>query len=92
VVTIDAGLRTGSYTDVNLVDGDILRVSTLGGASESNYSDNLFDRLLELSGQVKILKQVGSKYAAGISYYGTDTAIKNLPSPYSFAWDTDVDF
>ena len=68
VVTIDAQLYKG-YPRVNLVDGDILRVSTVGDTSQLNYSDNLFGRLLELSDQVKILEQVRGTY--NISYYTT---------------------
>jgi hypothetical protein len=69
VVSIEANLKTSSYTQVKLVDGDILRVSTLGDLSQLHYSDNLYDRLLVVSEQVKTLDRVGS--GSDINYYTT---------------------
>jgi len=78
VVTVETMLRDGpisSTTDINLTGGDTLKVSTLGDPSKLNYSDNLFDRLLEVSDQVKIMEQgsrrIYGKYISGLWYYAT---------------------
>jgi hypothetical protein len=78
VVTVETLLRdgpVGSGTDINLVSGDTLKVSTLGDPSQLSYSDNLFDRLVEVTDQVKNLEQgsrrVYGKYISGVWYYAT---------------------
>lgn len=57
-VNIETMLREGpinSNTDVFLVDGDELRVSTLGDLSGIHYSDDLFDNLIQTSDQDKVM-------------------------------------
>lgn len=75
VVTIETKLRDGSNTDVNLVSGDTLKVSTVGDPSHLNFSDNLFDRLPDVADQVKVMQQgsrrVYDQYVSGLWYYAT---------------------
>jgi hypothetical protein len=76
LVTVETKLRDGpinSDTDINLISGDTLKVSTVGDPSSLNFSDNLFDHLLEVADQVKTMKRgsryVYDRYISGIWYY-----------------------
>ncbi|MCG6969484.1 MAG: hypothetical protein LJE85_06930 [Gammaproteobacteria bacterium] len=80
-VTIEVMLREGtinSNTDINLISGDTLKASTVGDPSQLNFSDDLFNNLLEISNQVKTLqrgtRRVYDHIISGIWYYATTDA------------------
>jgi len=78
VVTVEVNLNEGplgAYNDINLIYGDTLKASTIGDPANLNFSDNLFDNLLEITNQVKTLQQgtrrVYGNEISGIWYYAT---------------------
>ena len=88
-VTIEVLLREGpitSNTDINLISGDTLKASTVGDPSQLNFSDDLFDNLLEISNQVKTLqrgtRRVYDNIISGIWYYAT-TEAKYRDKPFT---------
>jgi hypothetical protein len=75
-VTIEVMLREGpidSNNDINLISGDTLKASTVGDLSNLNFSDNLYDNLIEISNQIKTLEQgtrrIYNDIISGIWYY-----------------------
>lgn len=86
-VTIEVLLREGpitSSTDIDLQSGDTLKASTVGDPSQLDFSNNLFDNLLEITNQVKTLEQgtrrVYNHIISGIWYYANiDAKYRNKP-------------